>query len=65
MIEVDLDQTVTIRELVQLAQFLKSEDGEGREYDRALLELVTDAAHIPQNDRTMVAKLIGVDDYIH
>jgi hypothetical protein len=65
MIEVDLDQTITIRELIQLAQFLKSEDGEGGEYDRAHLELITDAAHIPQNDRTVVAKLIGVKDYIH
>lgn len=62
---VDLNQTVTIQELIQLAQFLKSEDGENGEYDRALLELVTDAARISQNDRTLVANLIGMSSYLH
>jgi hypothetical protein len=60
---IDLDQTVTIMELIELAKGLKSEDGENSEYDRALLELVTDAARIPQNDRAEVAKLIGVSKY--
>jgi hypothetical protein len=62
---VDLNQTVTIQELIQLAQFLKSEDAENKEYDRGLLELITDAARISQNDRTIVASLIGMPDYIH
>jgi hypothetical protein len=65
MAELDMDHTVTIRELVHLAHFLRSEHGENDEYDRALLELVTDAAHIPQNDRTIVARAIGIPDYIH
>jgi hypothetical protein len=56
--DIDLDQTITLRELIQHAQYLKSEDGENGEYDRALLELVTDAAHIPQNDRAILYKMI-------
>ena len=63
--KLDLNKTITIRELIECAKFLKDEDGINDEYDRALLELVTDAARIPQNDRTIIAKLIGVDDYIH
>jgi hypothetical protein len=65
MTEINLEQTVTIQELIQLAQFLKSEYSENKEYDRGLLELVTNAARISQNDRTLVADLIGMPDYIH
>lgn len=65
MSEINLEQTVTIQELIQLAQLLKSEDEENKEYDRGLLELITDASRISQNDRTLVANLIGMPDYIH
>ena len=56
--DVDLNQTITIGELIEYAQLLKSEDGFNGEYDRALLELVTDAAHIRQSDRAILYKMI-------
>jgi hypothetical protein len=60
---IDLEQTITIRELIDLARGLKSEHGENAEYDRALLELVTDATHIAQTDRALIADLIGVPKF--
>jgi hypothetical protein len=46
MDKMDLDKTITVRELIELAKFLKSEDEENGEYDRALLDVVTYAAEI-------------------
>lgn len=58
MNKLNLNGTITLGELIGLAKFLKSEDGENGEYDRALLDLITDAARIRQNDRVQIYNLI-------
>lgn len=57
---------ITIRELIDLARGLMGpkedrKDGGNPEYERALVELVTDAAGLPMDDKDLVAKEIGVD----
>lgn len=61
---VDVDRKVRISELIELAKDMVAGDGHNDEYDRAMLELITCAAHLPQDDRTAVAILIGTDDFI-
>lgn len=58
---VDENRTVTIGRLMQLVRDLRSEDAENSEYDRALVELVTDAAGLPMNGgKEVVADLLGI-----
>jgi hypothetical protein len=57
---VDWDRKVSLKKLAELASRLKSEDGENPEYDRALVELVTDAAGLPMTERRIVIERIGV-----
>ena len=57
----DQNKTVTVERLIKLARDLKSEHGENSEYDRALVELVTDAAGLPMNGgKEQVARLLGI-----
>jgi hypothetical protein len=53
-------RTVTIEELILHATFLRSEHGENPEYDRALVELVIDAAGVSMDMRPEFARLIGI-----
>lgn len=46
--------------LIELAGGLKSEHGENPEYDRALVELVTDALSLSMDYKDAVARLIGI-----
>jgi hypothetical protein len=55
-----LDQQVSIGRLCELARGLKSEDGENAEYDRALVELVTDAAGLAMESMGEIAARIGI-----
>ena len=48
----------TYLSLVQTARSLKSESGENPEYDRALVELLSDVFYV---DRKQVAADVGVD----
>lgn len=50
---------VSIGKLMDLAKFLKS-DGLSKEYDRGLVELVTDAAGLPMSEKGLVAKHLGI-----
>jgi hypothetical protein len=53
---------VSIARLIKLARDLKSEDGENPEYDRALVELITDAAGMTMEyGRPTIAEQIGID----
>lgn len=52
--------SITLAALVDLARGPKSEDGENPEYDRALAELVTDAAGLPMDERGAMAALLGI-----
>lgn len=52
--------SVGIPTLVAIARDLRSEDGENPEYDRALIELVCEAAGLSMDDRMSVAARIGV-----
>jgi hypothetical protein len=54
------DDVVAVSELIKLARGLKSEEGENKEYDRALVELVTDAAGLSMDEKGKIAKKIGV-----
>ena len=54
----DTTRTVTIGELIQFAGWLASEDGENGEYDRALAELITDAAGLDMISKDDVAGAI-------
>lgn len=56
----DQNATVSIGKLIMLAQDLKSEHGENPEYDRALVELITDAASLSMDLKHEVAKQLGV-----
>lgn len=53
-------RTLTVGDLMKLAADLSSEDGENVEYDRAIAELVTDAAGLSMDFKTVVAKKIGL-----
>jgi hypothetical protein len=52
----------SVAELILLARSLKSEDGENVEYDRALVELVSEAALVGAEDRMAIGRLIGVKE---
>ena len=52
---------ITVGDLIRLASGLKSEHGENPEYDRALAELVTDAAGLSMaSSRGAAARKIGL-----
>lgn len=51
---------ITIGDLVRLARDLRDEDGDNVEYERALAELVTDAAGLSMDCKTAVAERIGL-----
>lgn len=50
-----------IPKLIALAAGLKSEHGENPEYDRALVELVVDAAGASMEEKTKYAAAIGIE----
>lgn len=58
---IDLDETVRVGDLITLASDLKS-DGENPEYDRALVELVSDVVYSCGDDHTRaeVERAIGI-----
>jgi hypothetical protein len=47
--KLDLERTVTLGRLLELARGLASEEDENCEYDRALAELLTDAGGLPMD----------------
>ena len=49
--QLDLECTITIAELLHIAAWLISEDGENPEYDRALAELLCDAAGVSMDHK--------------
>lgn len=51
---------LSVGTLMKLASDLKDEDGENAEYERALAELVTDAAGLSMDFKRAVAKRIGL-----
>lgn len=53
-------RAVSINTLLQLARDLRDEDGDNAEYERALAELVTDAAGLSMDNKQAVAKRIGL-----
>ena len=59
-VPIDPTKTVTVSDLLELAMWLKSPDGENPEYDRALVELVTDAAGLSMDDKDVIGQAIGV-----
>ena len=57
------DGRVTIRELIKFARGLKSDtQGTNPEYDRALIEIIVDAAGLTMDDRDLVAKALGIKE---
>lgn len=46
------NKMVSVGDLIALARGLKSDDGENPEYDRALVELISDAAYSAGDDET-------------
>lgn len=54
----DLEKTVTIDKLLDIAGELASEHSENGEYDRALTEMVVDAANLSMESRDYVQSLI-------
>ena len=55
-----LKARLSVAELVLLARSLKSEEGEDTDYDRGLVDLVAGAAGVAEDDRSAIARLIGV-----
>lgn len=53
-------KTVSIGDLIRLARDLRDEDGDNVEYERALAELITDAAALSMEYKTDVANRIGL-----
>jgi len=53
-------RTVPVGTLIKLARDLRDEDGENVEYERALAELVTDAAGLSMGFKRAVARKIGL-----
>ena len=60
-----IDGTVAVRLLFELAKALKSESGENPEYDRALVELCTDAAGLSMEGKADVARKLGINLHSH
>ena len=52
--------TISIATLFALARILKSEYGENKEYDRALVELCTDAAGVSMEERDKIASELEI-----
>lgn len=55
------EQKIDLGTLFQLASFLKSDIGENKEYDRALIELLTDVCGLPPENRKDVAKYLEIE----
>lgn len=53
-------QAVSVKTLIRLAYDLRDEDGGNVEYERALAELVTDAAGLSMDYKGTVARRIGL-----
>lgn len=53
-------RTVSVRDLIKLAHDLRDEDGDNVEYERALAELVCDAAGLSMGFKKSVARRIGL-----
>ena len=53
--------SVSISSLLDIARGLKSEDNENSEYDRALVELVTEASGLPLAEKELMAKMLGIE----
>ena len=56
--------SITIKELIRLARGLiePGSDCSNPEYERAMVELIVDAAGLPMDDRSLVARAIGVKE---
>lgn len=52
--------SITFKNLVETAKALRSEDGDNKQYDRALCELVGDAMGTTQEGYPQVAAMLGV-----
>lgn len=54
--------SITIPELIEIARDLRGDpaDGENPEYERALVELIADAAGVGQDGKYLVALAIGI-----
>jgi hypothetical protein len=60
---IDPNRVITVGRLIELAKGLKSEHGEANDYDRALAELVTDAAGLSMEEgKVLVAEKIGIPE---
>lgn len=55
-----LHRLVPVSRLVEYARDLRSEHGENPEYDRALVELMLDAMHVPIECRKEVEVLLDI-----
>lgn len=53
-------RAVSVADLIKLAHDLRDEDGDNVEYERALAELVCDAAGLSMDCKTAIAKRIGL-----
>ena len=59
----DRNRELFLGQIIEIARGLKSDDGENVEYDRALIELVCEAAGLPLGDtenRNAVADALGI-----
>lgn len=55
-----MNLTIRTADLVRLARDLRSEQGENKEYDRALVELVTDALGVSMEFKSEIATMLGI-----
>jgi hypothetical protein len=53
-------RTVSVGDLIRLARGLRDEDGDNVEYERALAELICDAAGLSMGLKESVAERIGL-----
>jgi hypothetical protein len=53
-------KTVSIGDLIRLARDLRDEDGDNVEYERAMAELICDAAGLSMGFKVEVAQRIGL-----
>ena len=56
-----IKENVKTSVLIQEAQLLKSEDGENKEYDRALVELIGYVLGYDSDNQKEIADYIGID----
>jgi hypothetical protein len=53
-------KTVSVGDLIKLARDLRDEDGDNVEYERAMAELICDAAGLSMDMKGAIAKRIGL-----